>query len=183
MTGSLKESHPQKYYLKIITHLLYYFGLGEFWYEKLTYNHIQKLIYKLWVITSNSYIFLMILNEFLAYRKDLNSKEKGDLILFSFAHPSIAAKILVFYIKRKDIVDTLQILIENNRHFYYPTLEKCSVKRAKFYCICLLVNIFVILVSATVEGVKNYLLEGKFFNLQRKIICYFFSKLLFCNFG
>ncbi|XP_013140335.1 PREDICTED: uncharacterized protein LOC106104750 [Papilio polytes] len=77
MTGSLKESHPQKYYLKIISHFLYYFGLGEFWYEKLTYNYIQKLIYKLWVITSNSYIFLMILNEFLAYRKDLNSKEKG----------------------------------------------------------------------------------------------------------
>nr|WCC57558.1 odorant receptor 37 [Papilio memnon] len=160
MTGNLKDSHPQKYYLKIISHSLYYFGLGEFWYEKVTYSHIQKLLYKLWVIITNSYIFLMILNEFLAYRRDLNSKEKGDLILFSFAHPSIAAKILVFYIKRKDIVDTLQMLLDNNRHSYNPKLEKCSVKRAKFYCTCLFINIIVILVSATVEGVKNYLLEG-----------------------
>nr|WCC57494.1 odorant receptor 37 [Papilio machaon] len=160
--NNLKEYHPQKYYLKIICHLLYYFGLGDFWYEKTKRNIIQKTIYISWVIIANSFIFLMIINEFLSYlRKDLNVKEKGDLILFSFAHPSIAAKILVFYIKRREIMDTLKMLLERKEKFYnQPTLDKRSVKRARFYCTCLLINIFVILLSATIEGIKNYLQEG-----------------------
>nr|WCC57434.1 odorant receptor 37 [Papilio glaucus] len=164
MSGSknLKEYHPQKYYLKIICQFLYCFGLGDFWYEKKIRGYIQNTIYIVWVFISNTYIFLIIINEFLAYlRKDLTDKEKGDLVLFSFAHPSIVGKILVFYIKRREIMDTLQMLLEENRKTYNrPTLDKCSVKRAKFYCTCLFVNIFVILVSATSEGIKNYFEEG-----------------------
>ncbi|XP_013173705.1 PREDICTED: putative odorant receptor 92a [Papilio xuthus] len=161
LENNLKEYHPQKYYLKIICHVLYCFGLGNFWYEKTKRNNIHKTTYVLWVIIANSFIFLMILNEFLAYiRKDLNIKEKGDLILFSFAHPSIVAKIMVFYIKRKEIKDTLQILLEGNKFCNLTTLEKSSMKRARYYCTSLLINIFVILVSATIEGIQNYLQEG-----------------------
>nr|WCC57372.1 odorant receptor 37 [Papilio dardanus] len=162
MTGNnLKEYHPQKYYLKLICRLLYFFGLGDFWYEKVESNYKQKLLYIIWVIISNIYIFLIILNEFLSYiRNDLTDNEKGDLVLFSFAHPSIAAKILVFYMKRREIMDMLQMLLENRQYYNRPTLDQYSVTRARFYCICLFINIFIILVSATIEGVINYLYEG-----------------------
>ncbi|XP_068622637.1 uncharacterized protein [Battus philenor] len=159
---NLKENHVQKYYLKKICYALHWFGLGDFWYEKFSRRNRLKSFYLLWMFLANAYIFLMIANEMLAHiRNDLNEKERGDLILFSFAHPAIAGKIFVLYIKREKVKEVLQILLEENKEEVFDQkLDRNSVRRAKIYCTCLFVNIYIILTSATVEGIKNHIEEG-----------------------
>lgn len=157
------KDHPQKYILRKTCRILYCFGLGDFWYEKIARTVQHKRVYAIWAVMSNTYMFGFIINEILAYiRKDLTAEEKSDLILFSFAHPSIASKVLALYMRREEIKTVLFMLLEENRSVNLNhTLEQHSVKRAKFYCASLFVNIYIILTSATIEGLKHYLDEGK----------------------
>lgn len=160
---SLKKTHPQKYYFKIICSVMYYLGLGNLWYEKTEGSYYGKKLYKVWAVVSNCYVLLGLFDELLAYvRTDLTEKEKNDLQILCFAHPTIYCKILALYIYRDHIKVVIKRLLEgSNSIFYSKDLEKECLRQFARHCIALLCTSYMTLGSASIEGIMTHLNKGK----------------------
>lgn len=160
---SKKDSHLQKYHLKLICRILYYFGLGDCWYENTERTQRHKYLYAIWSIISNAYIILILLNEYFAnFRTDLMEKEKNDLMQFDFAHSLIYSKIVTFYIYKKDIKKLLKRFLEETRHVFSSTeVDKASVRHFVRYSVTLVGVSYVTLASASIDAYRAHVNEGE----------------------
>lgn len=160
---SLKETHPQKYYFKLICRIMYYLGMGDIWYEEIPVSYYAKKFYKFWRILSNSYVVVVLIDEFLSYlRSDLSDREKNDLVQFSLAHPTIALKIVTLYASKDRVTSIMKHLLEETRPIFHSLeLEKMSVKRFAKYCMMMTGCSYFTLSAATIEGIRIYINEGK----------------------
>ncbi|KAL0820901.1 hypothetical protein ABMA28_005561 [Loxostege sticticalis] len=158
---NLKETHPQRYYLKKMCKWTYYMGIGDCWYEETKRSKTHKILYALWATFINSYIILGTVNELLAnFRSDVTPQEKNDLIQFSFAHPSLCAK-YIFLILQKDRVKKLfKRMVGEKRVFTSLEVEKQSVREAFIYSVSLAIVTYGTLTMTVIDAFKRYIKEG-----------------------
>ncbi|KAG6456931.1 hypothetical protein O3G_MSEX010030 [Manduca sexta] len=159
---NLKQSHPQKYYMKLVFRCLYYFGLGDGWYEQTNRSANAKKLYLIWAVIANLYVVGIICNECLAnFRSDLSDLEKNDLVQFTFAHLSILAKIMSFYFQKSKIRIIFEKLLEETRSvFYSEELDKQCVKQYIRYSLALIGVSYLTLFTTTINGIRVHFMEG-----------------------
>lgn len=161
MNASIK-SNPQKHYMNIICNLLYYFGIGNFWYEKREETNTQKWLYRIWMVISNTYLFTFAGNLFLAnIRSDLDKKEANDASLFSFAFFSISFKVILSYYQRNRIIIVLERVLEGSRSFIDEEVDRACVKRFLRLSVTAIGVTFLSLVGYTIDGIKAHITDGK----------------------
>lgn len=141
---------------------LYYLGLGDWWYEVTDRSSINKRLYYIWVVISNSYVFLNIFNELIAnIRTDLSEREKNDLVQFTFAHISIVGKIVSFYILKDRISFVFNRLLEDFRLTFYSTeLDNACVRQFKIYSFALVGVSYLTLFAFTIDSASSYFKLG-----------------------
>ncbi|KAJ0175297.1 hypothetical protein K1T71_009438 [Dendrolimus kikuchii] len=96
-----------------------------------------------------------------SYNTDLTEKEKNDLVQFDFAHTLIYAKIVTFYVYKKEIKYVLKRFLEETRHVYCSIeLDKASVRLFVRYCAALVGASYITLGSTFVEAYRAHVNEG-----------------------
>lgn len=63
---------------KLICRTMYYYGLGDCWYEPMQKTKRDKVLYSIWHVISNCFILSIVLSELTAFTTDLTVKEKND---------------------------------------------------------------------------------------------------------
>ncbi|XP_072938233.1 uncharacterized protein [Epargyreus clarus] len=156
---TLRQTHPQKYWLKMVCKCIYYLGLGEFWYEA-RHSRFQRF-YPIWAIISNFYIIILIVDELFSYiRQDLTMKEKHDLLQLSIGHPIICAKIVVMYLTFLSIKIVLERLLEDNRSIFPSAkLDNDSIKTAMKYCLAIACAVYLTSFATIMDGVMTHIKE------------------------
>ncbi|RVE48662.1 hypothetical protein evm_006733 [Chilo suppressalis] len=159
---SLKECHPQKYYLTFLFRVIYYLGMGDCWYEKTERSRTHKILYGIWAFIYNSYLILNTINQVTAnFRSDLTVKEKNDMIQFTFAHPCFCVKYMILIFQKERVRNLFKRMMEGNRSIYSSIdLDKESVRKAIIYSICLAVITLWTLLFALMDGIFTYISEG-----------------------
>nr|AJF23810.1 olfactory receptor OR51 [Planotortrix octo] len=133
MADILKEIHPQKYYLRLVSRLMFCFGFGTYWYEGEDTRYPR--LYTVWCIIIQSYIFLVVLDLILAIlRPDLSDEEKSAVIQVGFSQLLVILKFIIVVLQRHRIRDGFKKLLEEDRDIFTSLeLEKESVKTAKVF--------------------------------------------------
>ncbi|XP_050669602.1 uncharacterized protein LOC126968626 [Leptidea sinapis] len=153
--------HPQKHCIKFICNIIYNCGLGNYWYAEKKRTTLRNNIYKAWCLATNIFGVTFIFNEIIANtRNDLTLKERNDLMQFTFGHPTIAAKVIILYLKREDIRVLLKKLLEYRSDCCLEMIYKQSMKRAVLYCTALISVLMFTIFMIVVDAVKAYLVEG-----------------------
>ncbi|XP_026333420.1 uncharacterized protein LOC113240354 [Hyposmocoma kahamanoa] len=161
ISGSGKNDHPQKYFVKKICDILFYFGTGNCWYEERNLTTIQQYIYYVYAIILNVYLIGNLINEFLAkLRTDLTMKEKNDLTHSLLGHSFLYCKIVMLYLMKRRIKVLLKRFFEEKREFACLDLDEESVKTAKKYCALMVGIVYFTVFAATVDGIKMHLTYG-----------------------
>lgn len=160
--NSKKKEHPQRDLMKKVCKTIFYLGGGSFWYEESKLSSLQQMLYNIYAVIFNIYIFGNFFNEILAYFfGDLTTKEENDLIQFSIAHSHVLLKFVMVYLSRKRVKIFLKRILEEDREFAILEIDQNSVKIAKRYCMMLIMTLFFCLFSATVDGIKVHIKQGK----------------------
>lgn len=161
----LKETHPQKYYFKKISRMMYYLGMGDCWYESEKTSGIQAKLYIIWQGVSNAFLLIVLLDQILAhFRSDLSEKDKNDLIQFTFAHPLVTCKIMVLYWKKERIKMVMKRLLEETDSIYcYRSLEieRSSTKQCFKSCLMVAACVYMTLITALFDAVRAHFQEGE----------------------
>ncbi|CAH0757939.1 unnamed protein product [Diatraea saccharalis] len=159
---SLKETHPQKYYLKLMCKFIYFMGMGDCWYEKTKRSKTHKVLYGIWAFIINAYVILTTINGVLAnFRSDLLVKERNDLIQFSFAHPSFCLKYIILIFQKERVRVLLERMLEGTRSIYSSVeIDRASMKSAFIYVSSMVVSTFGTLLFATIDGIWTHIKEG-----------------------
>ncbi|KAJ8714394.1 hypothetical protein PYW07_002619 [Mythimna separata] len=114
--GVITLSHTNfisKHYFKSLCKLMFYFGMGDLWYEKTEVSYYTKKIYEVWMIVANGFVIIILFDELLSFaRTDLTEREKNDLVQFAFAHPLIYGKVVTLYIWKSRIKVVMERLLE-----------------------------------------------------------------------
>lgn len=151
--------------------ILFYLGAGNVWYKKRKLTKIQQYIYNIYATIINIYIFGNCINIFLAnLRSDLTSKEKNDLVQFMMAFSSLGIKLVVWYAMKNRIKILLRRFFEEKREFARLDLDVESVKKAKMYCITVVLIVYLTITSGTVDGIMTHFKEGMYFVFQNEHI-------------
>ncbi|XP_075979551.1 uncharacterized protein LOC142978846 [Anticarsia gemmatalis] len=157
----LKDTHPQKYYFKVICKMMYFIGMGECWYEAPKASFIRENLYKAWFYLANGFLCTVICNEFLAYCRNLTDREKTDLMQFCIAHPLVYSKILALYYNRERVIVVIERLLEGPRSIFYSLeLERASMRTCTKYCVTLTVTVYMTLFLAAADAIGAHIKEG-----------------------
>ncbi|XP_073960002.1 uncharacterized protein isoform X1 [Choristoneura fumiferana] len=160
MTDTLKETHPQKYYLRLISRLMYYFGLGNYWYEGSSTRHPR--LYIAWCIFIQTYMLIVVLDIFLAIlRPDLHDEEKSEAIQIGFCQLLVLLKFIIVILQRNRIRKGFKKLLEEDRDIFSSLeVEKRSVKTAKIFFLPFLFVIYSYLGTTVVSWTFASILNG-----------------------
>ncbi|XP_049871807.1 uncharacterized protein LOC126370827 [Pectinophora gossypiella] len=156
----LKQTEPQKYYLKYICTVIYCLGGGNCWYTDKKASKPVKIVYTVWAVTVNVYALIVFLDEIAAVLRPLTPKERNDHTQFMIAHLTVSAKFVVLYLQRNRIKAFLERFLEDDREYVSFELEKASGKRALMYCIPIQITLFITLSSTMVDGIRTHFKEG-----------------------
>lgn len=159
--ASLKETHPQKYYLKRVSELMFYFGLGTYWYEGSSTRYPR--LYIAWCIFIQLYMLIVVLDIFLAIlRTDLRDEEKSEAIQIGFCQLLVLLKFIIVILQRNRIREGFKKLLEQDRDIFNSLeVEKRSVKTAKIFFLPFLFVIYSYLGTTVVSRTFVSILNGK----------------------
>lgn len=157
-----KKQHPQRDLVKFVCNTLFYLGGGDFWYEDRNLSTFQQMLYNVYAVTINIFLFANDLNEILAnFFRELTPKERNDLTQFTIAHSHVSLKIFMCYLAKKRVKVFLKRMLEENREFAVLEIDLHSIKVAKRYCLVLILTLFFCLFSATLDGIMTHIEQGK----------------------
>ncbi|KAJ2949578.1 hypothetical protein O0L34_g15496 [Tuta absoluta] len=157
---TLKQTHPQKYYLKMFCTFIYYLGGGNCWYEERKTSKLGSIFYNTWAVTVNTYALVVFVDQLLSSFRPLTLKEKNDVVQFDIAHSTICAKFVVLYLQKKRIRLLLKSFIEEDREYALLELERVAVKRAFRYCSAMQGTLYLTLFFYLVDGIRMHFKEG-----------------------
>lgn len=155
------KAHPQRKFMKKICDILFYLGAGNFWYEDRNLGRFQQILYNIYAVTFNFYLFGNYLNQALANIRELTPKENSDSIQFTIAHFHLCAKFVMLYMARNRVKIFLKRILEEDREFAILEIDLRSIKMAKLYCLSLVLTLFNCLSAATIDAIVVHINKGK----------------------
>lgn len=166
------DKNPTKDFVYLISRMLYFFGLGDCWFEGNAISWNRKKMYRIWCFFGHGFISAVILAEIAGnFQPNLTQKERSDVMQFSWAHPTIYIKCLFVSLQRHRIRDLLKnLLVDTRSIFTCKSLERAAIKNSKLYSFAIISTCYFTFLSIIIDGIVVAYKEGK---INVKIIMYF----------
>uniref|UniRef100_A0A0K8TUR0 Odorant receptor n=1 Tax=Epiphyas postvittana TaxID=65032 RepID=A0A0K8TUR0_EPIPO len=160
MADTLKATHPQKYYLRVVSRLMFYFGFGTYWYEGSPTRYPR--LYAAWCILIQSYIFIVVMNLVMAIiRPDLREEEKSEVVQLGFSQLLVVLKLIIIILQRHRIRAGFKKLLEEDRDIFCSLeVEKQSVKTAKAFFLPFIIGSYSHLSTTLVRWIFVSVMNG-----------------------